>query len=379
MRGRKGEYGELFRELQTKGYARARVDGTVVRLEEPPTLKKYEKHDIEVIVDRLAVKDGARRRLTDSVETALRLSGGTITLDFVDLPESDPNRERFYSEHLYCPYDDLSFEELEPRSFSFNSPFGACPECTGLGTRMEVDPDLVVPDPERTLGDGAVSPWSNGHTSDYFVRLLEGLGNMLGFDLDTPWERLPKKAQKSILHGHDEQVHIRYTNRFGRQRSYYTTFEGVIPWVQRRHAESESDTGRERFEGYMREIPCPACRGRRLKPVSLAVTSATLDRRGRRDVDRRVRRVPVGLSLSERDRHIAERVVKEINARLGFLLDVGLDYLTLDRAAGTSRVARRSGSGWPPRSGPAWSACCTSWTSRRSACTSATTTGCWRR
>ncbi|WP_433500947.1 excinuclease ABC subunit UvrA [Sphaerimonospora sp. CA-214678] len=354
VRGRKGEYGELFRELQTKGYARARVDGTVVRLEEPPTLKKYEKHDIEVIVDRLAVKDGARRRLTDSVETALRLSGGTITLDFVDLPESDPNRERFYSEHLYCPYDDLSFEELEPRSFSFNSPFGACPECTGLGTRMEVDPELIVPDPERTLGDGAVTPWSNGHTSDYFVRLLEGLGNMLAFDLDTPWERLPKKAQKSILHGHDEQVHIRYTNRFGRQRSYYTTFEGVIPWVQRRHAESESDTGRERFEGYMREIPCPACRGRRLKPVSLSVTvgDASIAEVAAMSIGECAAFLS-GLSLSDRDRHIAERVVKEINARLGFLLDVGLDYLTLDRAAGTLaggeaqriRLATQIGSG----------------------------------
>ncbi|WP_204285653.1 excinuclease ABC subunit UvrA [Microbispora amethystogenes] len=354
VRGRKGEYAELFRELQTKGYARARVDGTIVRLEEPPTLKKYEKHDIEVIVDRLSVKESARRRLTDSVETALQLSGGTITLDFVDLPDDDPNRERFYSEHLYCPYDDLSFEELEPRSFSFNSPFGACPECTGLGTRMEVDPDLLVPDPERTLGDGAISPWANGHTSDYFVRLIEALGNTLGFDLDTPWERLTKKARKAILHGHDEQVHIRYSNRYGRQRSYYTDFEGVIPWVQRRHAESESDASRERFEGFMREVPCPACRGRRLKPVSLAVTvgdASIAEVSGMSIAD--CARFLTGLRLSERDMHIAERVVKEINARLGFLLDVGLDYLTLDRAAGTLaggeaqriRLATQIGSG----------------------------------
>lgn len=354
VRGRKGEYAELFRELQTKGYARARVDGTIVRLEEPPTLKKYEKHDIEVIVDRLSVKEGARRRLTDSVETALQLSGGTITLDFVDLPDDDPNRERFYSEHLYCPYDDLSFEELEPRSFSFNSPFGACPECTGLGTRMEVDPDLLVPDPERTLGDGAISPWANGHTSDYFVRLIEALGNALGFDLDTPWERLTKKARKAILHGHDEQVHIRYSNRYGRQRSYYTDFEGVIPWVQRRHAESESDASRERFEGFMREVPCPACQGRRLKPVSLAVTvgDASIAELSAMSIAECARFL-TGLRLSERDMHIAERVVKEINARLGFLLDVGLDYLTLDRAAGTLaggeaqriRLATQIGSG----------------------------------
>nr|WP_062340400.1 excinuclease ABC subunit UvrA [Herbidospora sakaeratensis] len=354
IRGRKGEYAELFRELQTKGYARARVDGTIIRLEEPPTLKKYEKHDIEVIVDRLAVKESARRRLTDSVETALQLSGGTITLDFVDLEADDPNRERFYSEHLYCPYDDLSFEELEPRSFSFNSPFGACPECTGLGTRMEVDPELVVPDPEKTLGDGALTPWAGGHTSDYFEKLMEGLGNALGFDLDTPWEKLTKAQQNALLHGHDEQVHIRYSNRFGRQRSYYTDFDGVIPWIQRRHAESESDAVREKFEGYMREIPCPACKGRRLKPVSLAVTvgGSSIAEVAALSIGECAKFLS-GFKLSERDMHIAERVVKEINARLGFLLDVGLDYLTLNRAAGTLaggeaqriRLATQIGSG----------------------------------
>ncbi|WP_066368038.1 excinuclease ABC subunit UvrA [Herbidospora mongoliensis] len=354
IRGRKGEYAELFRELQTKGYARARVDGTIIRLEEPPTLKKYEKHDIEVIVDRLAVKDTARRRLTDSVETALQLSGGTITLDFVDLEADDPNRERFYSEHLYCPYDDLSFEELEPRSFSFNSPFGACPECTGLGTRMEVDPELVVPDPEKALGDGALTPWAGGHTSDYFEKLIEGLGNALGFTLDTPWEKLTKVQQNALLRGHDEQVHIRYSNRFGRQRAYYTDFDGVIPWIQRRHAESESDAVREKFEGYMREIPCPACKGRRLKPVSLAVTvgGSSIAEVASLSIGECATFL-AGFKLSDRDMQIAERVVKEINARLGFLLDVGLDYLTLNRAAGTLaggeaqriRLATQIGSG----------------------------------
>ncbi|MFB9677072.1 excinuclease ABC subunit UvrA [Streptosporangium vulgare] len=354
VRGRKGEYAELFTQLQAKGFARARVDGTVVRLDEPPTLKKQEKHDIEVIVDRLAVKEGASSRLTGSVETALGLSGGTITLEFVDLPEDDPNRERFYSEHLHCPYDDLSFEELEPRSFSFNSPFGACPECTGLGVRMEVDPDLVVPDPERPLGEGALSPWAGGHTSDYFVRLVEALGLTMGFGLDTPWERLPKKAQKALLYGHDEQVHVRYSNRYGRQRSYYTTFEGVIPWVQRRHGESDSDGMREKYEGYMREIPCPACKGARLKPVSLAVT---VDDRSIAEVSSMsigdCAAFLAGLRLSDRDMQIAERVVKEINARMGFLLDVGLDYLTMDRASGTLaggeaqriRLATQIGSG----------------------------------
>jgi excinuclease ABC subunit A len=354
VRGRKGEYAELFRELQAKGFSRARVDGVIIRLDEPPKLKKYEKHDIAVVVDRLSVKDSARRRLADSVETALGLAGGTIVLDFVDLPEEDENRERMFSEHLYCPYDDLSFDELEPRSFSFNSPYGACPDCTGLGTRMEVDPDLVVPDPEKTLNEGAIQPWSNGHVSDYFLRLIGGLADALGFDLDTPWERLSAKVRKAVLNGYDTQVHISYSNRYGRRRSYYTSYEGVIPWVQRRHAESESDTTRERFEGYMREIPCPTCEGTRLKPVVLAVTIG-----GRSIAD--VSAMPIGecakfllaLELNDRDRHIAERVLKEVNARLGFLLDVGLDYLTLDRASATLaggeaqriRLATQIGSG----------------------------------
>jgi excinuclease ABC subunit A len=354
IRGRKGEYTELFRELQSKGFSRARVDGELIRLDEPPKLKKYEKHDIAVVVDRLSVKESARRRLADSVETALGLAGGTIVLDFVDRPEDDEGRERMYSEHLYCPYDDLSFDELEPRSFSFNSPYGACPDCTGLGTRMEVDPELIVPDPEKSLGEGAIQPWSNGHVSDYFTRMLGGLGDALGFDLDTPWERLPVKARKAVLNGYDTQVHISYSNRYGRKRSYYTTYEGVIPWVQRRHAEAESDSTRERFEGYMREIPCPTCEGARLKPVVLAVTV------GDRSIAD-VAAMPIGecakfllsLELGDRERHIAERVLKEVNARLGFLLDVGLDYLTLDRASATLaggeaqriRLATQIGSG----------------------------------
>jgi excinuclease ABC subunit A len=359
VRGRKGEYTELLRELQAKGFSRARVDGTVIRLDEAvagtlPLLKKYEKHTIEVVVDRLAVKESARRRLTDSVETALSLSGGVVVLDFVDLPTDDPHRERMYSEHLACLYDDLSFEELEPRSFSFNSPWGACPDCTGLGTRLEVDPDLVVPDPSRTLAEGAISPWSGGHVSDYFLRLVEALGAAIGFRLDTPWERLPAAARKALLYGHSEQVHVRYRNRYGRERSYYTTFEGVVPYIQRRHSEAESDSSRERFAGYMREVPCPSCHGARLKPVSLAVTV------GGRSIAE-LCALPIGelaklllsLELSERDRQVAGRILKEVNARLGFLLDVGLDYLTLDRASATLaggeaqriRLATQIGSG----------------------------------
>ena len=359
VRGRKGEYGELLRELQVKGYSRARVDGTIVRLDEAlsgqlPALKKYEKHDIEVIVDRLAVKDSARRRLTDSVETALGLSGGVVVLDFVDLPENDPHRERMYSEHLACLYDDLSFDELEPRSFSFNSPWGACPDCTGLGTRLEVDPELIVPDESRSLADGAIAPWSGGHISDYFERLIQALGETLGFRMDTPWEKLPAKARQALLRGYDLQVHVRYKNRYGRERSYYTTFEGVIPWVERRHAEAESDSSREKFAGYMREVPCPSCHGARLKPVSLAVT---VDGRSIAELCA----LPVGdlakllltLELSDRDQQIAGRIIKEVNARMGFLLDVGLDYLTLDRASATLaggeaqriRLATQIGSG----------------------------------
>jgi len=359
VRGRKGEYGELLRELQVKGYSRARVDGTVVRLDEAlsgqlPALKKYEKHDIEVIVDRLSVKDSARRRLTDSVETALGLSGGVVVLDFVDLPENDQHRERMYSEHLACLYDDLSFDELEPRSFSFNSPWGACPDCTGLGTKLEVDPELIVPDESKSLAEGAIAPWSGGHISDYFERLIQALGETLGFRMDTPWVKLPAKARQALLRGYDLQVHVRYKNRYGRERSYYTTFEGVIPWVERRHAEAESDSSREKFAGYMREVPCPSCHGARLKPVSLAVT---VDSRSIAELCA----LPIGdlakllltLELSDRDQQIAGRIIKEVNARMGFLLDVGLDYLTLDRASATLaggeaqriRLATQIGSG----------------------------------
>jgi excinuclease ABC subunit A len=355
VRARKGEYGELLRELQTKGYTRARVDGLIVRLDEPaPTLKKYEKHDIEVIVDRLAVKDTARRRLTDSVETALNLSGGVVILDFIDLPEDDPHRERMYSEHLACLYDDLSFDELEPRSFSFNSPWGACPDCTGLGTRMEVDPELIVPDPSKSLEDGAIAPWSGGQVSEYFERLEAALAEAIGFRLDTPWNKLPKKAQDALLRGHDTQVHVQYRNRYGRERSYYTNFEGAIPFVERRHSEAESDSTRDKFEGYMREVPCPTCHGARLKPVSLAVTIDDMSIAA-------LCAMPIGelakqlldLSLSDRDMQIARLILKEVNARLGFLLDVGLDYLSLDRASATLaggeaqriRLATQIGSG----------------------------------
>ncbi len=355
VRGRKGEYAELFRELQTKGFSRARVDGTVVSLSEPPTLKKYEKHDIEVVVDRLAVKPSAKRRLTDSVETALGLAAGVLVLDFVDLPEDDPHRERRFSERLACPNDHpLSIEDLEPRSFSFNSPYGACPTCLGLGTRLEADIELIVPDTTKTIAEGAIAPWAGAHGRDYFGRLLVALGEELGFTIDMPWERMSAKARKAILNGHETQVHVRYRNRYGRERSYWTQFEGVIPYVERRHSEAETDTSRDRYEGFMREVPCPACHGTRLKPESLGVTVA-----GRSIAE--VAALPIGdcadwlgsLTLTDREEHIAARVLKEINERLRFLVNVGLHYLSLDRASATLaggeaqriRLATQIGSG----------------------------------
>ncbi|MBD0675447.1 excinuclease ABC subunit UvrA [Streptomyces sp. CBMA156] len=354
VRERKGEFVDLFADLQSKGYSRARVDGETIQLAEPPKLKKQEKHTVEVVIDRLTVKDSAKRRLTDSVETALRLSGGMVVLDFVDLPEDDPERERMYSEHLYCPYDDVSFEELEPRSFSFNSPFGACPDCSGLGNRMEVDAELVVPDPERSLDEGAIHPWSAGHAKEYFQRLIDALAGELGFRTDIPWAGLPARARKALLYGHKHQVEVRYRNRFGRERSYSTGFEGAIPFIQRRHTEAESDSSRERFEGYMREVPCPTCRGTRLKPVVLAVT---VEDRSIADVSSMsisdCSEFLGAMKLNARDKQIAERVLKEVNERLRFLVDVGLDYLSLDRAAGTLsggeaqriRLATQIGSG----------------------------------
>ncbi|MGY2874671.1 excinuclease ABC subunit A [Marmoricola sp. URHA0025 HA25] len=337
IRGRKGEYVELFRSLQSQGFSRARVNGETYQLSEPPKLDKQKKHTIEVVVDRLSAKASSKRRLTDSVETALSLASGLVIFDLVDADTKDPHGELKFSERMACPNEhDIETDELEPRSFSFNSPFGACPDCHGLGTRMEVDPDLVVSDPDATLGEGVIQPWSGAHVADYFTRLLGALGDELGFDLDTPWSKLSKKAQAAILEGHPTKVHVRHTNRYGRVRSYYTNFEGVRPYIERRHREAESDTSRERFEGFMREVPCPACHGSRLKPVSMAVTIG----------DRNIAEVcalPINeaaeflgdLELSARERQIAERVLKEIQERLRFLLDVGLDYLSLDRPSAT--------------------------------------------
>ncbi len=354
VRARKGEHADLFRELQSKGFSRARVDGEIVSLSEPPTLEKKLKHSIDVIVDRLAVKPSAKQRLTESVETALGLTQGVVVADFVDLAQGDPQRERRFSEKMACPQDHpLSMDDIEPRSFSFNSPFGACPECSGLGTDLEVDPDLVVPNDELTLAQGAIAPWAQGST-EYFQRLIIGLSEQLGFSMDIPWRALPARARTALLHGESHEVTVQFKNRFGRQRSYSTGFEGVISFIRRRHSETDSEWSRERFAGYMREVPCAACGGARLKPESLAVLI------GDRPIST-ICALPLrecadflgSIELGPRDRQIAERVLKEIRARLGFLLDVGLDYLSLDRAAGTLsggeaqriRLATQIGSG----------------------------------
>ena len=336
VRERKGEYADLFRVLQTQGYSRVRIDGVSYTLPDTPKLKKQEKHSIEVVVDRLQVKSTARKRINDSVETALHLGDGIAVVELVDLPEEDPGRELLFSEHLACLEDGLSFEALEPRSFSFNSPFGACATCTGLGTELQVDADLIVPDEDLSIMEGAIAPWSSGTISEYYLRLLQGLADELEFDLDTPWKSLPAKVRKYILHGYEHEVHVRYRNRYGRTRSYHTGFEGVVNYIKRRHDESESDSSRERLEGYMRVVPCAECGGRRLKPVVLAVKV-----NGKNIAE--ISELPIGecaeflreLTLSDRDKIVAERVLKEVNERLRFLVDVGLDYLTLDRAAGT--------------------------------------------
>ena len=355
IRGRKGEYVDLFRQFASQGFSRVRVDGEIHLLTDPPTLNKQQKHSIDVVIDRLAIKPTVKRRLTDSVETALGLTQGLVAVDFVDLDAADPNRERRYSEKMACPNEhDIGVEELEPRQFSFNAPWGACPQCSGLGTKMEVDPELIVPDDSASLDEGAIVPWGGAHVADYFGRLISSLATAEGFSTKVPWSELSEAARTVLLFGVGDQVTVKYRNRYGRTRAYNAKFEGVIPYIKRRHVEAETDTSRDRFAGYMREVPCPACHGYRLKPTSLAVTV------GGKNIAQ-VANLSIAdaavflanLELSDREMQIAERVVKEINERLRFLLDVGLDYLTLSRSAGSLsggeaqriRLATQIGSG----------------------------------
>ena len=351
IRARKGEFLELFSDLITQGYSRARVDGEVIQLSDAPKLKKQEKHTIEVVIDRLTAKAESKTRLTDSIETALRLASGIVVLDFVDAKGAD--KERTYSEHLACHDCELSFEELEPRSFSFNSPFGACAECSGIGTKKEVDEDLIIPDDSISINDGAIAPWSGGQSSDYFLRLLEALAKDLPFSLDTPWKKISAKAREAILNGYEYEIKMKYKGRYG-ARNYTTGFEGVLPFIHRRHEETDSDYSRDKYEAYMREISCEKCNGARLKPEVLAVTI------GDKNISE-ICELSIAdcadflkqIKLNKREAQIAERVMKEVHARLGFLLDVGLDYLSLARPAGSLsggeaqriRLATQIGSG----------------------------------
>jgi excinuclease ABC subunit A len=351
IRARKGEFVELFTDLITQGYSRARIDGEVVALSDAPKLKKQEKHTIEVVIDRLTAKVESKTRLTDSIETALRLSSGIVVLDFVDAKGAD--KERTYSEHLACHDCELSFEELEPRSFSFNSPFGACVECSGIGTKKEVDLDLIIPDDSISINEGAIAPWSGGQSADYFLRLLEALAKDLPFSLDIPWKKISVKAREAILNGYEYEIKMKYKGRYG-ARNYTTGFEGVIPFIHRRHEETDSDYSRDKYEAYMREISCEKCNGARLKPEVLAVTIG--DKNISQICELSIADCATFLKqikLNKREAQIAERVMKEVNARLGFLLDVGLDYLSLARPAGSLsggeaqriRLATQIGSG----------------------------------
>ena len=348
VRGRKGEFADTWQELITQGFSRARVDGEVIQLAEPPKLKKQEKHTIEIVIDRLQVKPESKSRITDSIETALKLGNGIVVLDVIG------KEELTYSEHLACHDCGLSFEELEPRSFSFNSPFGACPECTGLGTKLEVDEELIIPDDSLSINDGAIAPWSTGHVNEYFQRLLEGVAKDVKFSMDTPWKKLSEKAKTAVLHGFDYEVEVSYKNRYGRMRRFTSGYEGVIPYIHRKHEETDSDYSREKYESYMRETPCGVCNGARLKPEILAVTigDKSIYEVCEMSIDECAKFLK-SIKLNAREAKIAERVLKEVHERLGFLLDVGLDYLTLSRAAGSLsggeaqriRLATQIGSG----------------------------------
>ena len=354
---KKGEFVDLFKELAAAGYSRAVVDGEIIQLSEPPILKKQVKHDISVVVDRLVASDDLLTRLTDSLETALRLTDGLVKVNFVDLDTKSDNAWRTFSEKLSCPNNHpLALTEIEPRTFSFNAPFGACPECSGLGTRMSVDSDLLIADPSVSLADGVILPWAQSGKGlfNYFEKLLVGLAQDFNFSLNTPWGELSDEVQQAILKGNNFEVTVKWKNRFGREMKYSTGFEGVMPYIERKFLEAETDTQRQRFAEYLREIPCPVCDGKRLKPEVLAVTVndmsisdacelSLLDSHAFMDA----------LTLTDREAKIAAQVLREIRLRLEFLIEVGLGYLNLARAAATLsggeaqriRLATQIGSG----------------------------------
>ncbi|WP_338827436.1 excinuclease ABC subunit UvrA [Neomoorella thermoacetica] len=329
VRGRKGEYRNVLEEIRRQGYVRVRVDGEIRETSDNISLAKNKKHTIEVIVDRLQVRPGVASRLAESLETALKLADGVVLIDIVG------QEELLLSEKFACVECGVSLPEVTPRLFSFNNPYGACPACTGLGVTMKVDPGLVIPDKSLTLREGAIAPWSRGNNG--YQQMLECLADHYGFSLDVPVRELKPEHLQVILYGSgEERIKFRYTNRFGDRRAYEAPFEGVIPNLERRYQETQSEWSRAEIENYMSQQPCPACRGARLKPEALAVKVgglnicelAALDVRAAAEFLR-------NLNLSEREKVISRQILKEILARLQFLLDVGLDYLTLDRTAST--------------------------------------------
>jgi excinuclease ABC subunit A len=352
---KKGEFVDLFAELASAGYARALVDGEQISLTEPPTLKKSYKHDISVIVDRLVAGPDTLGRLTDSLETALKLTSGVVVINYVDR-EGESAWQNF-SEKLSCPNGhDIAVTEIEPRTFSFNSPFGACPACSGLGTRMSVDEDLLIGDDELSLADGVIIPWSSQGKSlyNYYEKLLNGLARDLDFDLDTPWRELPEEIRQAVLTGNDFNVKVRWKNRYGREVAYSSGFEGVIPYIERQYLQAETDVQRARWSEFLREVPCLECSGKRLRPEVLAVRVADRSISDITELSLADAQAFMNeIALSERDAHIAAQVLREIRARLAFLVEVGLTYLTLGRAAGSLsggeaqriRLATQIGSG----------------------------------
>jgi len=349
VRGRKGEYESLVADLVKDGYSRARIDGEIRDLTEDLDLARYEQHTIEVVVDRLVKRDGMERRLSDSMETALRLGDGTAIVDITDGPSLS------FSQAFSCPVCGLSFEDLQPRNFSFNSPYGACQDCSGIGTKFQVDAGLVVPQPDLSLSDGAIAPWRGRHRMTYYQRLIRSVAKVHGIDVDGPWSALSQQHQDLLLQGAgDESYTVQYENRFGRQRSYEARYEGALPWIERRYEDSESDGARASYQQYMREIPCTRCDGGRLNEVSLAVTIGDKSIAAVSGMSLQDANDFLGsIDLDESNETIAGPILKEIGERLNFLVAVGLDYLTLSRSAATLaggeaqriRLATQIGSG----------------------------------
>jgi excinuclease ABC subunit A len=360
VRGRKGEYGKQFDELRAEGFSRVKVDGELRRLDEEIILDKKYKHDIAVVVDRLVMKPDLRKRLADSIETAVTLADGLVEIELVD----EESKILTFSEKFACPVHGPSLVELEPRIFSFNAPHGACPRCTGLGSQMEIDPELVVPDPTLSIGDGAIAPWAVS-ASNYYDQLTQAIAERYDVDLDTPWQDLPAESQEFFLYGtNGERVQVSYRNRFGRRRSYATQFEGIVPNLERRYRETESDFAREKIEEYTTLRPCPDCKGARLRPESRAVL-----------VDGTAIHEFCGLSARRALDWIRARAsscARSKNACSSWRTSASATCRWTGRRR-PCRAARPSGFAWPRRSGRRSSVCSTSSTSHRSACTSATT------